>query len=86
MIRHEKIEKSIMCITSKMIKYKTNEIPTIPKIFDKINVKENIITLNVLNIQKPNIDAIIKLKSDNSIIDKNVKRIYSLKGLYYGFL
>lgn len=33
-----------MCIASQMIDDKTNEIPTIPKILDKINVKGNIIT------------------------------------------
>ena len=41
-----------LCIASQMIEDKTNEIPTIPLILDKINVKGNIITWDALNTQK----------------------------------
>ena len=41
-----------ICVASQMIEDKTNEIPTIPLILNKINVKGNIITWDALNTKK----------------------------------
>lgn len=45
-----------LCVASGKIEDKTNEIPTIPKILDRSNVKGNIITWDALNTQKSNIE------------------------------
>lgn len=53
-----------LCLASEMIDEKTNEIPTIPDILKRFNVKENIITWDALNTQKSNVEAVIDLKGD----------------------
>ena len=73
-----------MCIASQMIDDKTNEIPTIPKILDKINVKGNIITWDALNTQKNNIEKVIKLKGDYVVpIKQNQENFYNDLVLYF---
>lgn len=73
-----------MCIASQMIDDKTNEIPTIPKILDKINVKGNIITWDALNTQKNNIEKVIKLKGDYVVpIKQNQENFYNDLILYF---
>ncbi len=73
-----------LCIASEMIQDKTNEIPTIPKILDKINVKGNIITWDALNTQKTNIEAVIKLKGDYVVpIKQNQGTFYNDLVLYF---
>lgn len=73
-----------MCIASQMIDDKTNEIPTIPKILDKINVKGNIITWDALNTQKSNIEKVIKLKGDYVVpIKQNQDNFYNDLVLYF---
>ncbi len=73
-----------LCIASEMIQDKTNEIPTIPKILDKINVKGNIITWDALNTQKSNVEAVIKLKGDYVVpIKQNQGTFYNDLVLYF---
>ena len=52
-----------MCIAEETIDKKTNEIPTTATILEKLNVKDCIITWDVLNTQKDNISAVIKAKA-----------------------
>ena len=51
-----------LCVASEKIEDKTNEIPTIPKILEKINVKGNIMTCDALNTQKNNVKMVYDLK------------------------
>ena len=53
-----------LCVASEKIEDKTNEIPTIPKILERINVKGNIITWDALNTQTENVKAVIDGKGD----------------------
>lgn len=53
-----------ICLASEQIDDKTNEIPTIPEILKRFNVKGNIITWDALNTQTTNIEAVIDLKGD----------------------
>lgn len=53
-----------ICLASEQIDDKTNEIPTIPEILKRFNVKGNIITWDALNTQTTNIKAVIDLKGD----------------------
>ena len=73
-----------MCVASEKIEDKTNEIPTIPKILDKINVKGNIITWDALNTQKSNIEMVNKLKGDYVVpIKLNQESFYKDLQLYF---
>ena len=53
-----------ICLASEMIEDKTNEIPTIPEILKRFNVKGNVITWDALNTQTKNVEAVIDLKGD----------------------
>ncbi len=53
-----------ICLASELIEDKTNEIPTIPEILKRFNVKGNIITWDALNTQVKNVEAVINLKGD----------------------
>ena len=73
-----------LCVASEKIEDKTNEITTIPKILDRINVKGNIITWDALNTQKSNIDKVIKLKGDYVVpIKLNQESFYNDLVLYF---
>lgn len=73
-----------LCVASEKIEDKTNEIPTIPKILDRINVKGNIITWYALNTQKSNVEKIIKLKGDYVVAMKlNQEGFYNDLVLYF---
>lgn len=73
-----------MCVASQMIDDKTNEIPTIPKILEKINVKGNIITWDALNTQKTNVAIVKKLKGDYVVpIKQNQGTFYDDLALYF---
>ncbi len=68
----------VLCVASEMIQDKTNEISTIPKILDKINVKGDIITWNALNIQKSNVEVVTKLKRNHVVpIKQNQGTFYN---------
>ena len=67
-----------------MIEDKTNEIPTIPLILDKINVKGNIITWDALNTQKTNVETVIKLKGEYVVpLKQNQGTFYNDLVLYF---
>ena len=53
-----------ICLASEKIDEKTNEIPTIPTILKRINVKGNIITWDALNTQTANVKTVIDGKGD----------------------
>lgn len=73
-----------LCVASEKIDDKTNEITTIPKILDRINVKGNIITWDALNTQKSNIEKVIKLKGDYVVpIKLNQESFYNDLVLYF---
>lgn len=73
-----------LCVASEKIEDKTNEIPTIPKILDRINVKGNIITWDALNTQKSNVEKVIKLKGDYVVpIKLNQESFYNDLVLYF---
>ena len=73
-----------LCVASEKIEDKTNEIPTIPKILDRINVKGNIITWDALNTQKFNVEKVIRLKGDYVVpIKLNQESFYNDLTLYF---
>lgn len=73
-----------LCVASEKIEDKTNEIPTIPKILERIKVKGNIITWDALNTQKANIEMVIKLKGDYVVpIKLNQENFYNDLVLYF---
>lgn len=53
-----------ICLASEQIDDKTNEIPAIPEILKRFNVKGNIITWDALNTQTTNVKTVIDLKGD----------------------
>lgn len=73
-----------LCVASEKIEDKTNEITTIPKVLDRVNVKGNIITWDALNTQKSNIEKVIKLKGDYVVpIKLNQENFYNDLVLYF---
>ncbi len=73
-----------LCVASEKIEDKTNEITTIPKILERINVKGNIITWDALNTQKSNVEKVIKLKGDYVIpVKSNQENFYNDLSLYF---
>lgn len=73
-----------LCVASEKIEDKTNEIPTIPKILERINVKGNIITWDALNTQKLNVEKVIRLKGDYVVpIKQNQGTFYDDLVLYF---
>ena len=49
-----------MCIEQEIINEKTNEIPAIPVLLERLNIKDVICTWDALNTQKSNVEAVIK--------------------------
>ncbi len=47
-----------ICLASERISEKTNEIPTIPVILQRLKIKGTIITWDALNTQKSNVEAV----------------------------
>lgn len=73
-----------ICLASEMIDKKSNEIPTIPIILQRFNVKDTIITWDALNTQKKNIEAVIKNKGDYCVpIKGNQGTFYEELKLYF---
>ena len=48
-----------MCLTSEMIDDKTNEIPNIPTVLERLNIQGVIVTWDALNTQKDNVFSVI---------------------------
>jgi len=73
-----------MCIYSEPIENKTNEIPTVEKIIDYINVKNAIVTWDALNTQKDNVAKVIENNGDYVVALKgNHELFYKEVGLYF---
>lgn len=53
-----------MCIEQEMIEEKTNEIPTVKNIIERLELKGAICTWDALNTQKANVKAVIDKKGD----------------------
>lgn len=53
-----------ICIEQEMIEEKTNEITTIPKVIERLNLKGVICTWDALNTQKENVRAVIENGGD----------------------
>lgn len=53
-----------ICIEQEMIEEKTNEITTIPKLIERLNLKGVICTWDALNTQKENVKAVIENGGD----------------------
>ena len=69
-----------ICLASERIEEKSNEIPTIPEILKRFNVKGNIITWDALNSQIENVKAVVQLKGDYVIpIKGNQNNFYNEK-------
>lgn len=65
-----------ICLASEVISEKTNEIPNIPVILDRFNVKNNIITWDALNTQKENVAYVIKKQGDFVVPVKGNHKIF----------
>lgn len=73
-----------MCLASEIIKDKTNEIPTIPIILKRLNIKDTIITWDALNTQVKNVSEVIKLKGDYCVpLKSNHPLFYQELELYF---
>lgn len=53
-----------ICLASEPISKKSNEIPAVPKILERIQTKDTVITWDALNTQKKNVETVIKGKAD----------------------
>ena len=53
-----------ICLASEMIDDKTNEIPTIPTILERLNIRKCTITWDALNTQTENVAAVVDGKAD----------------------
>lgn len=70
-------DKLEMCIDQEMIEDKTNEIPTVKRIIERLNLKDVICTWDALNTQKSNVKAVIEKKGDYVVpIKKNHENFY----------
>lgn len=73
-----------ICLASEQIDDKTNEIPTIPEILKRFNVRGNIITWDALNTQTTNVEAVINLKGDYVVpIKGNQANFYNDLIIYF---
>ena len=71
-------DKLEMCIDQEMIEDKTNEIPTIKKIIERLNLKNVICTWDALNTQKSNVKAVTDKGGDYVVpIKKNQENFYN---------
>ena len=65
-----------MCIEQEMIEDKTNEIPTVKKIIERLELKDVICTWDALNTQKSNVKAVIEKKGDYVVPIKGNHEIF----------
>lgn len=80
-----------ICLASEQIDEKTNEIPTIPEILKRTNIKDCIITWDALNTQTKNIEAVIAgkgeyvvpIKANQGNFYKDLKDYFNDKELEY---
>ena len=72
-----------MCIEQEMINEKTNEIPTIPIVIERLDIKGTICTWGALNTQKSNIEAVIKNGGDYVVPIKGNHKNFKKDIAYY---
>ncbi len=73
-----------ICLASEMIEEKTNEIPTIPVILERLKIKDTVITWDALNTQKENIEAVRNKKGDYVVpVKKNHPNFNTDLELYF---
>lgn len=73
-----------ICLASEMIDDKTNEIPTIPTILERLNIKGTIVTWDALNTQKENVESVISSHGDYVVpIKGNQGNFYNDLELYF---
>lgn len=73
-----------ICLASEMIDDKTNEIPTIPTILERLNIKGTIVTWDALNTQKENVECVISSHGDYVVpIKGNQGNFYNDLELYF---
>lgn len=73
-----------ICLASEKIDDKTNEIPTIPIILERLNIKGVIITWDALNTQKENIKCVIDKLGDYVVpVKGNHETFYKDLELYF---
>lgn len=67
-----------------MIEDKTNEIPTVPEILDKLKLKDVIVTWDALNTQTNNVKAVIERGGDYVVpVKANQGNFYNDLELYF---
>ncbi len=57
-------DKDKICIASEMIDEKSNEIPAVENVINRLNIRDAIVTWDALNTQKTNITAVVKSLCD----------------------
>ena len=73
-----------LCLASEMIEEKTNEIPTIPIILERLKISDTVITWDALNTQKTNIETVRNKKGDYVVpIKKNHPNFNADLELYF---
>lgn len=73
-----------ICLASEMIDDKTNEIPNVPVILSRLNIKDTIITWDALNTQVENIKTVVSLGGDYVVpIKANQGNFYNNLVLYF---
>lgn len=73
-----------ICLASEMIDDKTNEIPNVPIVLSRLNIKDTIITWDALNTQVENIKTVISLGGDYVVpIKANQGNFYNDLVLYF---
>ena len=76
-----------ICLASEMIDDKTNEIPTIPDILDRVVITDCIVTLDALNTQTKNVekvidkelDYVVPIKANHPIFYQELKEYFDEK-------
>lgn len=73
-----------ICLASEMIEEKTNEIPTIPVILERLKIKDTVITWDALNTQKVNVEAVRDKEGDYVVpVKKNHPNFNADLELYF---
>lgn len=76
-----------ICLASERISDKSNEIPTIPVILERLKIKDTIITWDALNTQKANVEAVRLKKGDYVVpVKKNHPNFNADLELYFDVL
>lgn len=73
-----------ICLASEIIEDKTNEIPTIPVIIERLKLNDTIVTWDALNTQKANVEAVRNKKGDYVVpVKKNHPNFNADLELYF---